>query len=228
MLKGVTQVFFDLDHTLWDFERNSALTFEKIFQETDIPVDITDFLEVYVPANRAFWKLYREGKITKDRLRYERLSTVFDTLGHPLPKTTIDTLSESYINHLSGYTHLFPNTVAILEYLKPRYGLHIITNGFGEIQERKLRNSHISTYFEQVINSELAGVKKPDPRIFRMALERTGIEPKQGVMIGDDLEADVLGARAVGLHALHFIPNGGRRHGICAVIGDLLEIKSFF
>ncbi|MEO1013449.1 MAG: noncanonical pyrimidine nucleotidase, YjjG family, partial [Bacteroidota bacterium] len=110
MFKDVTQVFFDLDHTLWDFDRNSAMTFKKILRENQVRVNVADFLEVYVPTNLAFWKLYREEKITKAQLRYRRLKTVFDQLGHSVSDATIDVLSEQYIAHLSGYTHLFPNT----------------------------------------------------------------------------------------------------------------------
>ena len=133
----VTDVFFDLDHTLWDFEKNSALTFEKILVEHDIDIELARFLDVYVPANLVFWKLYREEKISKKDLRYQRLKTVFDKLNYRVSDETILSLSEEYINHLSSYNNLFPKTVEVLEYLKPKYRLHIITNGFQEIQDKK-------------------------------------------------------------------------------------------
>ena len=151
----VTDVFFDLDHTLWDFEKNSALTFEKIFHDNNIAIDLPDFLEVYIPANFAFWKLFREGKITKEALRYERLKSVFDDLRFQVSDETINTLSEGYITHLSSFNHLFPNAISILDYLKPKYKLHIITNGFQEVQGKKLKNSKIHSYFDQIIDSEM-------------------------------------------------------------------------
>ncbi len=139
----VTDVFFDLDHTLWDFDKNSAHTFQKIFIDQKINVELNDFLKVYVPANLKFWKLYREEKITKKELRYQRLKSVFDEMKYPATDDIIHVLSEEYINHLSSFNSLFPNTIEVLNYLRPNYKLHIITNGFQEVQEKKLRNSGI-------------------------------------------------------------------------------------
>lgn len=223
----VTDVFFDLDHTLWDFEKNSALTFEKILSENNIEIDLKGFLEVYVPTNLAFWKMYREEKITKDELRYQRLKTVFDELQHSVSDETIHLLAIEYIAHLSSYNHLFPNTIEVLEYLKPRYNLHIITNGFQEIQEKKLMNANIHGYFSHIINSEMAGVKKPNPLIFQLALQTANVVPEKAVMIGDNLEADILGAKAVGFHTLHFNVHNDAQHEFCQMIHDLSEIKTF-
>ena len=223
----ITDVFFDLDHTLWDFEKNSALTFEKILSENDIPVDLPDFLEVYVPANLAFWKLYREEKITKEDLRYQRLKSVFDKLEMSVEDEMVHRLSEEYIRYLSTYNHLFPNTLDVLEYLKPKYKLHIITNGFQEIQGKKLRNSNIEGYFEHVIDSEMAGVKKPNPIIFELALNKANVASRNAMMIGDSLEADILGAKASGLHTLHFNAHNEPAHEFCPMIHNLGEIKTF-
>ncbi len=223
----VTDVFFDLDHTLWDFERNSALTFRKILKENDVKVDVSDFLEVYVPSNLAFWKLYREDKITKNELRYQRLKSVFDTLEHTISDEKIDRLADDYLLHLSSYNHLFPNTKVVLDYLKPKYKLHIITNGFHETQAKKLKNSGIYPYFEHIIDSEMAGVKKPDPAIFQLALNKAKVSPDNSIMIGDSIEADILGARAVGYHTLHFNAHKEEKHGFCPMIQDLGEIKTF-
>ncbi|MGB5668496.1 MAG: YjjG family noncanonical pyrimidine nucleotidase [Maribacter sp.] len=223
----VSDVFFDLDHTLWDFEKNSALTFEKILNEHNVGVDIPDFLEVYIPINLAFWKLYREERITKSELRYQRLKTVFDELKHTVSDATINQLAVDYIKYLSSYNHLLPNTIEILDYLKPKYKLHIITNGFQEIQEKKMVNANIREYFDQIINSEMAGVKKPNPIIFELALSSANTTSDTSIMIGDSLEADILGAKAVGLHAIHFNAHNDPQHEVCDMIHDLSEIKSF-
>lgn len=225
MFEGVTDIFFDLDHTLWDFERNSALTFEKIFSEQRIPVILHDFLEVYIPLNKAYWKLYRENQITQPELRYQRLKKAFDRIGVHVTDEIIEILSQEYVTHLSSFTHLFPNTEEVLDYLEPRYRLHIITNGFQEIQEKKLRKSNIHKYFDYIIDSELAGVKKPDPYIFRLALDKAKIASNKALMIGDNLEADILGAQAVGMQALHFNADKQPNHDICAMINNLIEIK---
>ena len=222
----VTDIFFDLDHTLWDFERNSALTFKKILKSNNIDLDLVGFLEVYVPANLAFWKLYREEKITKEELRFQRLKSVFDELGFEISDDMIHILSEDYIRYLSSYNHLFPNTIEVLDYLRPRYKLHIITNGFQEIQNKKLRNAQIDGYFEQVINSEMAGVKKPNPIIFELALKNANTIAEKSLMIGDSLEADILGAKAVGFHTLHFNGHKEPPHDLSQMIHDLSEIKS--
>ena len=223
----VTDVFFDLDHTLWDFEKNSALTFQKIFEEHNVTVELEDFLREYVPINLAFWKLYRENKIQKEALRYLRLRKVFDSLKYPIEDLLITLLADAYIEHLSTYDHLLPYSREILNYLKPTYRMHIITNGFEEIQAKKLRNSNIHGYFEQVINSEMAGVKKPDPRIFQLALERTGVLPNRALMIGDNLEADIIGARAVGFHTIHLNVHKDPLHKHGEIIDDLREIKLY-
>ncbi len=223
----VTDIFFDLDHTLWDFEKNSALTFDKIWIENQIHIDLNDFLKVYVPINFEFWKKFREEKITKEELRYQRLRAAFDALNFSISDTEIHNLSEQYISNLTTNNHLLPNTIEILEYLKPKYNLHIITNGFQEVQERKIRNSKIEGYFTQVINSEMAGVKKPNPIIFQMALDKAKVIPKRALMIGDSLEADILGALAHGLYALHFNAHDEEKHEFCPMITNLNEIKGY-
>jgi len=228
MYKGlITDVFFDLDHTLWDFEKNSALTFQKIFEEQGVHICLDDFLEVYVPANLRYWKKYREEKITKEELRYQRLKSVFDHLGYTTTDDTINLLSKEYINHLSSFNHLFPDTIEVLEYLKSNYKLHIITNGFQEIQAKKLKNSGIYSYFDQIVDSEMAGVKKPNPIIFNLALDMAKVTPNKSLMIGDSLEADILGAKGVGLHTLHCIAHGEEPHNQSPIIYKLKEIKSY-
>ncbi|UCD59998.1 MAG: YjjG family noncanonical pyrimidine nucleotidase [Flavobacteriaceae bacterium] len=225
--KSISDIFFDLDHTLWDFERNSALTFQKIFAEAEIEVSLSKFLEVYVPLNLAFWKLYRENKINKPDLRYQRLKTTFDAIGYEIKDEVINILSAEYITNLAAYNNLLPNTVEILDYLKPKYKLHIITNGFQEVQTRKLVNSNISGYFNQVINSEMAGVKKPNPEIFELALHKANTRADRSLMVGDNIEADILGAKAVGFHALHFNAHNDPKHEHCVMIHNLREIKNY-
>jgi len=223
----VTDIFFDLDHTLWDFEKNSALTFEKILGEHGVDVPLDAFLETYIPINMAYWKLYREEKVSKAALRFERLHKTFQAIGREVRPDKINALSDAYIEHLSSFNHIFPSTKEILDYLRPDYRLHIITNGFAEIQTKKLLNAGIHDYFKVIVNSEMAGVKKPDPKIFKMALELANVKPQNALMIGDSLEADILGAQKVGLHTLHFNSNQEPAHEFCAIITHLGEIKNF-
>ena len=225
--ESITDIFFDLDHTLWDFEKNSRLTFLKIFEKKDVDASLEDFLFHYVPLNLEYWKLYREERVTKEDLRYQRLRRTFDALGYPIEDELIDILSDQYIENLSSFNHLVPETIDILEYLSPKYRLHIITNGFKEIQEKKLRQSNISKYFDQVVNSEMAGVKKPNPGIFQLALQMANVDARKSLMIGDNIEADILGAKAVGFHAIHFNAHNDPSHEHCQMIQRLGEIKSY-
>jgi len=223
----ITDVFFDLDHTLWDFEKNSALTFERILKENNIDVSLDDFLTIYIPLNYSYWKLYREEKISKEELRYGRLKNTFETLTYKIEDEQINALALDYIKHLSNQNFLFNNTREILEYLKIKYRLHIITNGFEEVQEKKLINAKIHSFFNHIINSEMVGVKKPNPIIFEFALKKANVQAKHSIMIGDSLEADVIGALEVGMHAIHFNSAKGKLHNHAAIIHDLIEIKQF-
>lgn len=223
----ITDVFFDLDHTLWDFEKNSALTFALIFEKWELNVNLEDFLQHYVPINLRFWKLYREEKVDKPELRYKRLKQSFDLVGASIDDEMIDRLSEDYIEHLSSFRHTLPGAFELLDYLKNSYRLHIITNGFSETQEKKMINSNIRSYFDVVVNSEMAGVKKPDPKIFELALKKADVQPEKALMIGDNLEADILGAQRVGFSTIHFNSNRENHHEFSTIVNHLSEIKDF-
>jgi len=204
MKHNIKHVFFDLDHTLWDFDKNSGLTFEKIFKLNNIEIKLDDFLKVYEPINLNYWKLYREEQVSKNALRYGRLKEAFDAIEYKIEDATIHKLSEGYISHLSSFNNLFDNTIETLNYLKNKYKLHIITNGFEEAQEKKMQTSKIRDYFVTVTNSEMVGVKKPNPKIFNFALNLANAKPNESIMIGDSLEADIEGARHIGMDTIHF------------------------
>lgn len=203
-MNKLTDIFFDLDHTLWDFERNSALAFQEVFKKNKLSIKLDDFLEIYIPKNHAYWKLFRENKITKEDLRFRRLMEVFQDLGVKISKEEIDQLSEDYIVFLPKNNYLFDHAVPILDYLFQKYTLHIITNGFEEVQHIKLKNSAIDHYFSTITTSEDAGVKKPDPLIFETAIKKAKTCHTKSLMIGDNLEADILGAEKYGMKAIHF------------------------
>jgi putative hydrolase of the HAD superfamily len=200
----ILDVFFDLDHTLWDFEKNSALTFEKILKKNNIAVDHSEFIAHYVPINLKYWELFREEKISKEELRYGRLQDTFAMLKMEVEKSTLDVLSEEYIQFLPENNHLFEGALALLDYLKPKYNLHIITNGFHDVQNHKITNSNLSPYFKTITNSESAGVKKPNPIIFEYALSLANAKKESSIMIGDCINADVLGALNYGIDAVLF------------------------
>ena len=204
MNNHIKHVFFDLDHTLWDFDKNSRLTFRKIFNLNKLEVNLDDFLEIYEPINLKYWKLYREEKVTKSALRYGRLKEAFDGVGVAVDDSLINNLSDAYIDQLSTFNNLFDGTFEILDYLSSKYQLHIITNGFEEAQEKKLATSNIKHYFKTVTNSEMVGVKKPNPKIFNFALDIAKAKSSESIMIGDSLEADIEGAHKIGMDTIHF------------------------
>jgi putative hydrolase of the HAD superfamily len=228
MSKSIKHIFFDLDHTLWDFDKNSALTFERIFKLKDVAVHLDTFLEVYEPINLKYWKLYREEQISKPDLRYWRLREAFNKIGFFPEDELINDLSVSYIDHLTTINHLFDGATEVLDYLGNSYQLHIITNGFSEAQERKLKNAHIDGYFKTVTNSEMVGVKKPNPKIFNFALDAAKAQPEESVMIGDSLEADIEGAENVGMATILFDFNNTFANYERKKITNLIELKELF
>lgn len=223
----IEHVFFDLDHTLWDFDKNSALTFQKVFKTHKVEVNLSDFLKTYQPINLSYWKLYREERVDKPSLRYGRLKDTFDALNYGIDDELIHILSEEYINYLTSFNHLFEGTESILEYLHRKYQLHIITNGFEEIQNKKMTNSNIIHYFKTVTNSEMVGVKKPHPLIFNFALENANAKPKNSIMIGDNYEADILGALNVGLDVILFDYHKTTTSNGIKKVDSLLELKQY-
>jgi putative hydrolase of the HAD superfamily len=225
---NIKHVFFDLDHTLWDFEKNSELTFEKIFKENSVTVNMDDFLAVYKPLNLQYWKLYREEKVSKEELRYSRLKNSFDAINYKISDALIDKLADDFIENLANFNYLFVGTFELLDYLKDKYTLHIITNGFEEIQSKKMINSKIYHYFDQIITSESVGVKKPNSRVFEFALKVANAKKENSVMIGDSFEADIKGALSAGLHAIHCVFDNPKSTDEDFIsVNSLLEIKEY-
>ncbi len=226
--KSISHIFFDLDHTLWDFDKNSALTFNKILKIHEVDVDVQAFLEVYVPINLKYWKLYREEKIDKASLRYKRLQDAFNELNVMVQPSIIYKLSDDYIKYLTTFNHLFNGAIEVLEYLNEQYNLHIITNGFKEVQHSKLNQANINHYFDTVTNSEMVGVKKPNPKIFEHALEKARATTQESVMIGDNYEADILGALNVGMQAICFNYHNEQLSNDIPQITKLMQLKNYF
>ncbi|CAL2076436.1 YjjG family noncanonical pyrimidine nucleotidase [Tenacibaculum sp. 190524A02b] len=224
-MTNIKHLFFDLDHTLWDFEKNSELTFKQIFQEQNLSLDFKKFIKVYSPINLNYWRLYRDDKISKETLRYKRLKETFDALEYVISDKLIEKISEDYINYLPNFNNLLHGTVEMLEYLKKEYQLHIITNGFEEVQRLKMEKSGIANYFNIVVTSESVGVKKPNPRVFEYALTEAKAQPEESIMIGDSYEADIMGALNMGMLAIHLTEEKSS-NGI-ATISSLTELKQY-
>ena len=227
-LMKIQHIFFDLDHTLWDFEKNSALTFQEILPASNITVDFNMFIKTYIPINFSYWKKYRLEQVTKHELKYLRLKKTFDALDYDVNDDIIHYLSEEYILKLPNYNNLFEGTFEILEYLQSKYQLHIITNGFEEIQTKKMEKSGISKFFNEVITSESVGVKKPNPKVFEYALEKANTNASCSIMIGDNIEADINGALDCGFRAIHYNSENNKNipQNVTSV-NHLLELKQY-
>ena len=223
----VKDVFFDLDHTLWDFDKNSMLAFKRVFKKFKITIEFDAFLKIYEPINVEYWKKYREDKVSKENLRRGRLidSFIFFDLIYTTEK--IDEIADAYIQELPFDNHLFEGAVEILDYLILKYKLHIITNGFEEVQHKKLKNSGIDCYFSTVTTSEEVCLKKPNPKVFLTALNKANSLPAQSVMIGDSLEADILGANNIGMQTIFYNYRNENISKKIKSIDSLLEIKNY-
>lgn len=223
----VKDVFFDLDHTLWDFDKNSKLAYKRVFKQFEIDIEFERFIKIYEPINLEYWKKYREERVTKEVLRRGRLIDSFKMFNKNYTTLTIDKLADAYIEELPLDNHLFDGALDVLGYLTEKYQLHIITNGFEEVQYKKLKNSGIFHYFSTITTSEEVGLKKPNPTVFMKALEKASTSPNYSVMIGDSFEVDILGAKNIGMETIFFnyrnekIPNGYK------IINALSEIKSY-
>lgn len=227
--KKYRHIFFDLDRTLWDFDAAAEVAFERIYEkyhlkELGIP-SAHEFHMVYHPLNEKLWELYRANQITKDELNRTRFLKPLEHYGiHDV--ALADHLSEDYVYWSPRIVRLVPGTMELLEYLKPKYHLHIITNGFQEVQYTKLNGSGMEPYFETLTVSEEVGVKKPNPEIFQYALRKAGATAEESLMIGDEMAVDIDGARAAGIDQIFFNATGQPNQGECTYeVRNLQEIK---
>lgn len=223
----INHIFFDLDHTLWDFETNSDIAFDAIFKKHSVKVDLQKFLNYYRGINQKYWKLYREEKISKEDLRVGRLKDTFSKIKYNVSIDIIDYLAVDYIEFLPNNNILFEGTYEILDYLHPNYEMHIITNGFNEVQFKKLENSGLSKYFDKIITSEEAGVKKPNPHIFQFALNKANAVSNESIMIGDNWEADIMGAKNVGFDVIFCNFNKEPVSESIKSVSNLSQIKKY-
>lgn len=196
-------LFFDLDHTLWDFETNAKETLSELhalhaLHERGIH-DFDAFFSRYSFHNERLWDRYTKGFIKQEELRWKRVWLAlldFKIADEKLARE----ISVQFLDGLPNRRNLFPYTTEILDYLTQKnYVLHLITNGFDNIQHSKLKHSNLTSYFKEVITSEKSGSLKPQREIFEFALNVTLAKPEESIMIGDNIEADIKGAMAAGL-----------------------------
>jgi putative hydrolase of the HAD superfamily len=196
-MHNVKHIFFDLDNTLWDFEKNSREALLHLFSEHAIDehcqTDFDTFVAIYEVINHELWDLYSAKKTTKEELRYQRFYKTFLHFNYD-NLALAHHWADDYLKISPYKTHLIEGAVEVLTHLKGNYQLHIITNGFKEVQHIKLDQSKLKSYFDHIIISEEHGFNKPDRRIFDLAQSLTAAESGSCVMIGDNYDADIIGA----------------------------------
>lgn len=205
-------LFFDLDHTLWDFDRNSAESIAELYEQhrlADLGIKSPEaFAETFITVNRRLWRAFDLNELTHAYIREHRFPLVFEALGIT-DVSCCPELNEGYLHRLPRKAHLTEAARELLDHLHGRYEMHIITNGFDEIQAVKLASSEIAHYFTHVVtNGSAGGYKKPDRRIFEYALQVAGATVPTSLMIGDNYEADILGAQSAGLDTVFYNPKG--------------------
>lgn len=226
-------IFFDLDHTLWDFERNATETLIELYGSYQLdkfstPISLDLFLKTFSETNAELWNLYNHSKIDQATLRNTRFKTVFKKLGIPESQVPHLEISNQYIFQTPHKPHLIPHTLEVLDYLKEKYILHIVSNGFAEVQAIKLEKSGIRKYFKEVVTPDDAGFKKPSREIFDFTIARVQTEAKDCIMIGDNLEADIKGAINAGLDHVFFNPEQQKhQEKLTYEIDSLLKLTDF-
>ncbi|GGB09418.1 YjjG family noncanonical pyrimidine nucleotidase [Puia dinghuensis] len=226
-------LFFDLDHTLWDFEANSRQTLQELYHSLDLAGrgvnDFDLFHKRYIVHNDKLWERYRNGFIKVDELRWKRMwLTLLDfKIGdEPLARQ----MDERFLEALPTRKILFPYTVEILTYLKGKgYQLHLITNGFEKTQHSKLQYSGLNDYFTEVITSEGSNSLKPHKEIFEYAFHKTGATPGESIMLGDSIEVDIQGAINAGIDQV-YVNHLGVEPAIkpTYTVGSLKELEDIF
>lgn len=230
-MQHIRYIFFDLDRTLYDFDRCSRETLEELFREyhpfIGMEHHFDDFMQVYREENAALWKAYERSQINSAELRRLRWENTFGKMGVAMGKWTED-IGEAYLDQCPRKPYLLPHAREVLDYAAARYDLHMITNGWTTTQQRKLDSAGITDYFGKVITSDGAGSKKPDRAIFDYALAETGAPREACLYIGDNYEADVVGATAAGWEVIFYNPFAYENQLQAREITQLKELMDIF
>lgn len=228
-MKTYKHIFFDLDHTLWDFETNSRQALRQLFDveklnEQGIP-SFDNFHNRYVPINDRYWARYHNNIVSKEKLRLGRFYDTLKEFGVN-DEALAERMAQGYLDISPKMTSLFADAVDVLKYLQDKYTLHLITNGFAEVQWVKIEHSGLKPFFEHIIISEEVGTQKPDKAIFEIAMSRAGTNSAECIMIGDNYNTDIVGARNAGMDQVFFNPKKNRkREPVTYEITTLIELK---
>ncbi len=210
-MKAYRHIFFDLDRTIWDYERNAEEAILELIERHSLHKrgieDPAAFVKSYCVINDRLWDDYGKDRITKEELRSQRFHLAFQEFGIN-DIVTANLVSDDFTALAPKKPHLLPGADEVLKYLNKKYSVHLITNGFEDTQKEKMKHSQISRYFKHMITSERSGFKKPDKRIFDYALRKTGAIAEGSIMIGDNYDLDILGAAGAGIDQVYYDPAG--------------------
>lgn len=231
-MRKYTHLFFDLDRTIWDFDASAEDSFIRMFNKYDLKEkgipSLVAFKARYDIHNDLLWSWYRKGEILKEVLNVKRFEMSLADFGI-IDSGICSGMAEDYVIVNPDKAFLFPYAIESLEYLAPKYPLHLITNGFQEVQEQKFNIARLDSFFKTVTTSEEAGIKKPEPEIFHFAMNKAGTTASGSIIIGDDLAVDVIGARNVGMDQVYFNTKGkGHKEKVTYEIRSLKELMDIF
>ncbi|MDW7695244.1 YjjG family noncanonical pyrimidine nucleotidase [Flammeovirgaceae bacterium SG7u.111] len=232
MKKNYTHIFFDLDHTLWDFDRNSTETLFELYEKYQLEnlspnFSCNEFVATFRDVNFSLWDSYDKNLINKDQIRNDRFKRIFEVLGIAITDSSLTlNLGSDYLQACPQKPHLLDNSQEILSYLYDKYKLHIITNGFDDVQHTKLKSSNIFHFFDVIVTSESTGYKKPHHKIFEYALSAASASVEMAIMVGDNLETDIKGAIGAKLDCIFYNPEKkGHTLEVQHEISHLSELK---
>lgn len=222
---NVKHVFFDLDHTLWDYEKNSIAALVELHGHFGLDEFVTaeEFLKTYHKINEKLWHKFNNGQIERDYIKKYRFAEVLQKMKIYINHQPSD-LHEFFLDNCSNRTEVLPYCHEALSYLKEKYPLAIITNGFPEAQYPKMKASSLDQYFDEIIISQEVGFRKPEREIYDLSLERMNAKAETSVMIGDNPKTDIKGAINAGLQTIFYNPNGTRKSTSQFEIESLAEL----
>ena len=222
-------LFIDLDDTLYDFSAASQESFRETYDLLHYERyfnSFEHFYSIYEPYNLQLWHIYGEGKITKEELNKRRYSYPLEVVGvHD--QELADTFCREALGRIPTKNKLIEGAKELLEYLRPKYNLYILSNGFKELQSRKMCTVGIDKYFDALILSEDIGVNKPNRELYEYALQKTASTTEDSIMVGDMFETDIVGAANIGMKQIYFNPK--KKEGMpftpTYMVTELLQIK---
>ncbi|MEO9872851.1 YjjG family noncanonical pyrimidine nucleotidase [Ekhidna sp.] len=222
-------IFFDLDHTLWDYDRSAQETLSEIFIQLELSksgLTKKKLFNKFYEVNDKLWGKYNDGLIDREYIKNERFNEIFSSIG--IDAQHSKDASAYFMKNCSSKSYLMPDALTALNYLTGKYELHIITNGFLDAQNRKLSSSGIAKYFNIMVTSECADSRKPSPEIFEYSLSKAGSSKTNSVMIGDNPRTDIHGAQEFGIKTVFYDPSGRKKSLADYTIQSHMELLKIF